>query len=125
MTKRFLLLSLALVALAAFRSDDPETVCVTFRPRAGSEAELKKVIAAHWETARRLNLVLPEPHVTVELKDETRAPYYVDIFTWRDRDIPDNAPPQILAIWAAMNRLTVARGERPGLEIKEVTRIDR
>jgi len=114
-----------LVALAAFRGDDPETVVVTLRPKAGAEAELKQVIAAHWETARRLNLVEPEPHVTLELKDETRARYYVDVFTWRDRDIPDNAPPEILKIWSDMNRLTLPRDGKPGLEIREAARIDR
>jgi hypothetical protein len=125
MTKRIIALGGLLVALAAFRGDDPETVIVTCRPKAGAEAELKKVIAAHWDTVRRLNLVQPEPHMTLELKDETRALYYVDVFTWRDRDIPDNAPEAIQRIWDDMNRLTAARNGRPGLEIREASRIDR
>jgi hypothetical protein len=37
------------------------------------EAELKKVIADHWTTATKLGLVQPEPHVTVEMKDERAA----------------------------------------------------
>jgi hypothetical protein len=125
MTKRLLALAVVVLSLAAFRDDDPETVCITLRPKPGAQAELKAVIAAHWDTARKLNLVNAEPHVTLELKDETRAVYYVDIFTWRDRDIPDNAPPAILAIWADMHRLTAQRDGRPGLEITEVKRIDR
>ena len=49
----------------------------------------------------------------------------VDVFTWRDRGIPDNAPPQILAIWKDMTRLTGDRNGRPGLKVEEATRIDR
>jgi hypothetical protein len=125
MMTRVLALAVLVSASAAFRGDDPETVMATFRPKAGAEAELKAVIAAHWDTTRRLNLVLPEPHVTLELKDETRAPYYVDVFTWRDRDIPDDAPEEIQKIWNDMNRLTAPRAGRPGLEIREVKRVDR
>jgi hypothetical protein len=46
---------------------------------------------------------------------------FVEIFTWRDRDIPDSAPPAILKIWDEMNRLTENRDGRPGLDIMEVT----
>src|SRR6185295_5218266 len=115
------ILLFAALSLAALQNADPETVHVTFRPKAGREAELKKVIADHWATATKLGLVRPEPHVTVEMKDEAGRPFFVDIFTWRDRDIPDNAPAAILSIWADMNRLTEARGGQPGLDIKEVT----
>ncbi len=62
-----------------------------------------------------------EPHVTLEMKDEAGRPYFVDVFTWRDRDIPDHAPDPILKIWAEMTRLTEDRGGRPGVEIQEVT----
>jgi len=125
MMKTVLAVAILTGGAAAFRGDDPETMMITLRPKAGAEAELKAVIAAHWETARRLNLVQPEPHVTLELKDETRALYYVDVFTWRDRDIPDNAPDEILKIWNDMNRLTAPRAGRPGLDIREVKRVDR
>jgi hypothetical protein len=125
MTNTLIALALVIGGLGAVRDDDPETMMITLRPKAGAEAELKTVIAAHWDTARRLNLVLPEPHVTLELKDETRAIYYVDVFTWRDRDIPDSAPEAIQKIWSDMNRLTAARDGRPGLDIREVKRVDR
>jgi hypothetical protein len=125
MSNAFIAMAILLGSLGTIRDDDPETVMITLRPKAGAEAELKAVIAAHWDTARRLHLVQPEPHVTLELKDETRVPYYVDVFTWRDRDIPDNAPPEILKIWNDMNRLTAPRDGRPGLEIREASRVDR
>ena len=59
MTNTLIALALVIGGLGAVRDDDPETMMITLRPKAGAEAELKTVIAAHWDTARRLNLVLP------------------------------------------------------------------
>jgi hypothetical protein len=101
-------------------SADPETMMITFRAKAGAEAELAKVIADHWSTARRLDLVRPEPHVTLSAKDKDGT-YYVEIFTWRDASIPDNAPPEIKKIWDDMNRLTEPRGGRPAMAFAEMT----
>ena len=106
---------------AAPRDDDPETVMITFRAKAGAERELAQVIADHWATARQLNLVQADPHVTLRTKAVAGKTSFVEIFTWRDRDIPDNAPPAILKIWDEMNRLTESRDGRPGLDITEVT----
>jgi hypothetical protein len=111
----------AAAAVAATRDDDPETVMITLRAKAGAEAELAQVIADHWATAKRMNLVSAEPHVTVRTKGAAGKICFVDIFTWRDRDIPDNAPPAILKIWEEMNRLTESRDGRPGIDIAEVT----
>jgi hypothetical protein len=106
-------------ALAQPAPADPETVMVTLRARPGAEAELARVIADHWTTARRLDLVRAEPHVTLSGKDAAGT-YYVDIFTWRDASIPDNAPPEIQKIWADMGRLTEARGGHAALSISEM-----
>ena len=107
-------------AMAAPPPADPETVMVTFRVKAGVEGELAKVIADHWTTAKRLDLVRPEPHVTLKGQDSDGT-YYIDIFTWRDASIPDHAPPDIQKIWADMNRLTEARGGHPALSFTEMT----
>jgi len=114
-----LLVGLAAVATTAAPAD-PETVMVTLRAKAGAEAELAKVIADHWTTARRLDLVRPDPHVTLKGQDASGT-YYIDIFTWRDASIPDNAPADIKRIWDDMNRLTEARGGHPALAFAEMT----
>ena len=111
----------AIGAVAASRDDDPETVMITLRAKAGAEAELALVIADHWATATKLNLVRAEPHLTVRTKAVGGKVSFVDIFTWRDRDIPDNAPAAILKIWGDMSRLTESRDGRPGIDITEVT----
>jgi hypothetical protein len=84
------------------------------------EADLARVIANHWQVAKELKLVRETDHMTLRASDE-QGTYFVDVFTWNDADVPDHAPAAILALWADMNRLTEARGGRPGLEIQEVT----
>ena len=105
-----------LLALAAFAqpSAKPETVMVTCKAKPGSEADLARVIARHWRTARDLQLVADAPHLTLRRVEGGRTSF-VDIFTWRDADIPDHAPSAIQAIWAEMNRLS------DGIDIAEVT----
>jgi hypothetical protein len=77
------------------------------------------VIADHFATARQLNLVVAEPHVTMRMSEGDKTAL-VDIFTWRDGDIPDDAPPPILAIWAQMAKLTESRQGKPAIEIAQV-----
>lgn len=103
------------------RVEQPESVVVRFHPKAGNEAALAAVIARHWDTARRLNLVKAAPHVTIRGNENGNQTYFADIFTWRDAAIPDAAPPEIQAIWKEMNNLVESRGGRPGIEISEVS----
>jgi hypothetical protein len=104
------------------RTDEPETVMITLRAKAGAEDELARVIAQHWETVRRLKAVREDaPHLTLRANDAANRPYFVEIFTWKDASIPDAAPPEIQALWKAMNALVEKRGTSPGLEIVEMT----
>ncbi len=100
-------------------ADEPETVIATFHAKPGAEAALAKVIADHFATARQLNLVLAEPHVTMRMSEGDKTAL-VDIFTWRDGSIPDKAPPAILAIWTEIARLTEPRGGKPAIDIVQV-----
>ena len=97
------------------RADTPETVVVTYRPKTDADKQLLSVIAAHWQTARRLNLVLPLPHIVVETQ-ENKHSYIVEIFSWRDASLPDNAPDQITTLWKQMSSLTEPRDGHPGVE---------
>ena len=93
---------------------------VTLRPKAGAESEMAQVVFRHWETARRLDLVLPKSRLSMRALEEAGKPYFVEVFAWRDARIPDAAPKAILDIWSDMHRLSEARGGRPGLEIVEL-----
>jgi hypothetical protein len=104
------------------RTEEPETVMITLRGKSGADEALVRVIAQHWETARRMKFVREDmPHVTLRATDGENRPYFVEIFTWRDASIPDAAPPEILAIWKEMNALVEKRGASPGLEIVAMT----
>jgi hypothetical protein len=99
----------------------PETVMVTYHVKRGSQAELARVLAAHWATALRLQLVDSAPHVVVESSDASQPPDIVEIFTWRDAATPDHAPPEIQAAWSNMAPLVEGRGGRPAIEAVEVS----
>ena len=107
------------------RPETPETVMVTLHAKPGGEADLARVIARHWDTARRLNLVLDTPPVTLRGAEDGGKTYFVHVFTWRDAGIPDAAPAAIQAIWTEMNQLVESRGGRPGLYFTEVSIVAR
>jgi hypothetical protein len=102
-------------------TEEPETVMVTLHARPGAQADLERVIAQHWTTARELKLVRDAPHVTIRGTEDGGKAYFIDIFTWRDARIPDAAPAEIQKIWSDMNRLVEARGGHPGIEIAPVS----
>lgn len=118
-------LSIAAVAAAALApvagAEQPETVMITLRPKPGAERALVQTIARHYETAQKLHLLGEDtPHVTLQASDDQDKTYFVDIFTWRDADVPDHAPSEIQAIWKEMNSLVETRGGRPALDIVPV-----
>ena len=126
MTTRHILRTVVATAIGAALSqvataEPPETVMITLRAKPGAEAALVQTIARHYETARKLNLLHEEtPHLTLQATDDQGKTYFIDIFTWRDATVPDNAPGEILAIWKEMNSLVETRGGRPALDIVEV-----
>ncbi len=97
-------LLLLLVSVSAF-AQKAETVMVTCYAKSGSEADLARVIAKHWTTVRDMKLANDAGHLTLRGVEAGGRTYFVEIFTWRDAKIPDNAPAPIQAIWAEMNQL--------------------
>jgi hypothetical protein len=123
-TTAFAALTVASALLAggtARARDVPETVLITFRPKSGAEQELADVIARHWAEARRLDLVVALPHLTLRGRDGAGRIVLTELLTWRDAGIPDAAPPAILDIWKRMNELVESRDGRPGLVFDVVT----
>jgi len=122
---RWISLGLALawvgVITAQQAAPKPETVMVTLLAKPGSEAALAKVLDRHWETARKLNLVRESSHLAYSGSNAPGTTFFVEIFTWRDGNIPDHAPSEIQAIWAEMNQLVEARAGTPGLRFVELT----
>jgi hypothetical protein len=114
-------LAALLVCAAARAADVPETVLITFRPKPQAEQELAEVIARHWKEARRLDLVLATPHLTLRGRDGAGRVVLTEVLTWRDASVPDAAPAAILEIWKRMNELVEERDGRPGLALDTVT----
>jgi hypothetical protein len=115
-----ILIACTAIAVTTAQTEKPETVMITLRAKPGAESSLARVIERHWETVRRLHLVIDAPHVTLRGTESGGKTYFVEIMTWRDASIPDSAPVEILAIWKEMNDLVEARGG-PGLEITEMS----
>jgi hypothetical protein len=81
---------------------------------------LRAVIDGHWATLERLKLTAGSRHTTLR-GTETGGAYFVEIFTWRDSAIPDNAPADVQGWWNRMAELTEARGGKPAIDIVELT----
>ena len=115
--RKSLFFSLILFTLASRATAAPETVLVTYRPQAGNAEKLEQLIARHGATLQRLALVTSDPHLTFRASDSSGKPILLDLLTWKDDAIPDNAPAEVSAIWAEMQKLVEKRDGRPGIEI--------
>lgn len=108
-----------LLATPVLATDFPETVMVTYQVKAHQEEALRQVINKHWQTALRLGLVHATPHLVVQGGEQDKA-YIVEIFTWRDSNIPDDAPKEITDLWQQMHQLTEARDGKSALDFTGV-----
>ena len=100
---------------------DPETVVVTFHVREGKQADMEKLLRQdHWTVLRRMDLVFETPHVLVRCAESGGKPCFVEVLTWKSHEIPDNAPPEVQAIWTRMNEFVEKRDGKPAIEIDEV-----
>jgi len=99
-------------------AERPETVMITLHAKAGSEQALADVLARHYDLVRRLDLVVPTaPHVTLRTTDDQAKADFVEIFTWKNGDVPDHAPAEVLALLKEMNSLVESRGGQSGIDI--------
>ncbi len=115
-----ILLGSATLALSVAAASKPtETVVVTHRVRAGQESAYEKLLGEQWATLRRLDLVLPKPHVILRGTDESGKTIFLEVLTWRDEDAPDHAPPEVQAIWNALEARAERRLGHRGIEFPE------
>jgi hypothetical protein len=113
-------LPFALAGRAHAADDPPETVVVTYAPKPGTEADNEALVRAHFATVTKLHLVTRDAHVTYRDKDAAGRPIVVDILTWKNHAIPDNAPAELLAIWTKMEAACEKRDGHVGIAIREV-----
>jgi hypothetical protein len=114
------LISWQVPSFAQSKAEDPETVLVIYHVKPGAETELEQVIAKHWGTLVRLNLVRKDFHVLLRAQ-EADCVRFVEVGTWRDRKLHDSAPAEVQALWKEMNRFVEPRDGHLGIEITEVS----
>ena len=118
--------ALSVAACGTVSAAEPETVMITLHPKAGAEQALADVIARHYDTVRRLDMLQAgAAHLTLRGADEGDQPYFVEILTWRDGSVPDTAPTTVRAIWNEMQTLVESRAGRPGLDIVPMRAVTR
>jgi hypothetical protein len=100
-----------------------ETIYSIAHVKRGMETRYAELSAKSWAIYRRLDLVLPAPHIVVRGVDSQDLPYFVEIFTWRSAAIPDHAPAQVRAVWQELESACEKRNGRPGIDFTEVTAV--
>jgi len=121
-----LVLALILSAGCATPKEEPknssgsETVLITYRVKAGDEAEFEQVLSQAWKIYRQEHLVFAQPHLIVRDKETGGKTRFVEIFTWVSQDAPDHAPDAVKKIWDKMLSLCEKRDGHGGLEGGEV-----
>ena len=101
------------------------TVMAIYRVQGAKEDEFRELLAKHWPTLKRCDLVTDEP-VRLYRGEEDGRPIYTEIFEW----LPGASErahqmPEVLAIWEPMASITEERGENlPGLSFPHVARVE-
>jgi hypothetical protein len=100
-----------------------ETIYSIAHVKRGMETQYAELSAKTWAIYRKLDLVLPAPHVVVRGVDAQNLPYFVEIFAWKSADIPDHAPAEVRAVWQELENACEKRDGRPGIDFTEVTAV--
>src|SRR3569832_951235 len=117
----FMFCLIAGISAQAQASEEPETVLVTYRPKAGQEMQLLGVLKSHWAAVTKLKLVDSEPHLLARGKDDAGRTIFVEAFTWVSAETPDHVAQQVQAIWTRMGELVEKREGHPGVDFRTVT----
>ena len=100
----------------------PTTVICTYRVSPGREAEFSKLLSRHSPALRSIDLVTNDPPQHFWGTEEDDAPFFVEIFKWKDEESSSLAHehPEVMAIWEPMDKLTENRNGRPNMEFTNV-----
>ncbi len=95
-------------------------LCI-YRPTPGNEDALFELVKKHWAVLRGVGLTTDEPAIVYKAIDKnTRRPFYVEIFSWRDAKAPELAHqmPEVMRVWEPMGPMLVG-GRGPELAVVE------
>jgi hypothetical protein len=97
-----------------------ETMLLTYHVKPGQEAAFEKVLSQAWDVYQDGKLVFAKPHIIVRGEDGSNKTRFVEIFTWKSRATPENAPDSVSKIWDQMQSLCETRDGHKGIEGGEV-----
>jgi hypothetical protein len=100
--------------------DGPETVMATFHVKPDQLDAFLKMMPEYWKTLREKDLVNAEPYLLMR-GEEKGKPIVIEIFSWKNHDIADNAPAEVKVYWKRMNEMVEERFGHPGIEFPEMT----
>lgn len=96
-----------------------ETVICTFRVKPEALGRFEDLLAGHWATLRRLELVTAVPEqLYIGVDHQSDEPVVVSIFEWVNVEAAERAHvhPDVADIWEAMRPLCEARHGLPAME---------
>ncbi|HEY7509148.1 MAG TPA: hypothetical protein VIG50_02800 [Vicinamibacteria bacterium] len=92
-----------------------ETAICTYQVKPGKSKEFEALLARHWPTLRKLELVTAEPAQVFrglppgpgKDRHAVGPSTFVEIFTWKDQKAVEAAhhSPELMKIWEPMGRL--------------------
>ena len=79
-----------------------EVVMALYKPHAGQDAALRKLIARHVPLLRELELITDRPSLLLRAADGT----YVEVFEWVSHEAARaHGHPEVAEIWEAMGKV--------------------
>lgn len=101
------------------KPDSPETVLATFRVKPEQLDAFLQLMPKYREALRKNNLVTAEPYLLLR-GEEDGKPLVVEVFSWRNHDIPEHVPPEIQVYWNRINSMVEDRQNHRGIEFPEM-----
>lgn len=103
----------------------PVTSMCIYQIRSGSEQDFEGLLADHWPTLRKHDLVPDESSQIFRGRNDDDTPFFVEILTWCDESCPDSAHecPEVMAIWESMGKHCESRNGKPAMEFPRVEKI--
>jgi hypothetical protein len=94
----------------------PQVVFALYCPHEGKDEELRRLIAQHIPTLRRLELITDRSAILVKSRNGT----YIEVFEWRTPEAAGQAHqhPEVARVWEAMGQVA----DLPALESLEETK---
>ena len=81
----------------------PQVVFALYKPHEGNDADLRKILAEHVATLRRLELATDRPAVLVKSRNGT----YIEIFEWSTPEAAGLAHhhPEVAKVWESIGKV--------------------